>query len=126
MEFKKNIKQINIASLIFLLLAVILSIFNIGYRTRPIYGYISSPSINTLISILFIGTSFLIFAYLTFLLISKKYASLFQLSILMLIANLCIDFVLGGNVVLIVACILNIIVNFMNLNILQIKLFSTK
>lgn len=126
MELKKNIKQINIASLIFLLLAVILSIFNIGYRTKPIYGYISSPSINTLISILFIGTSFLIFAYLTFLFISKKYASLFQLSILMLIANLCIDFVLGGNVVLIVACILNIVVNFMNLNILQIKLFSTK
>lgn len=111
-------KVLNISTFIagiILVISLVLSIFNIGPTTEPIYMYINDSKISKAIIIIAMGLSMLMIFITLFLLINKRATSINQIAILLLLSSLSMDIVIGSNMMFSVASILNIIVLALNL-----------
>lgn len=80
-------------------IAFILSIFNIGPTTQPIYFYISDSNIVNIIVCSAMFIAFVLSLFLILLYLNKRDISLHKLGILVILINLMLDIVFGGNTI---------------------------
>lgn len=101
-------------SLLLLGITFILSIFNIGPSTKPIYFYLSDINIINIVSTGCLLLAFILIAKLIMLCLSKKELSINKLGMNLILINLMIDIVCGGNSIFFIAYTISFILFFVN------------
>lgn len=114
MKIEKNIDNLTKISIGLLVLTGILSFFNIGPNTQPLYMYVSIKKISFTIGVLLLSASLIMGCYLIFLILNNKLDSFYKKGILLLLITLMSNFILGGNLLFIIASILSIIILVLN------------
>lgn len=114
MKIEKNIDNLTKISIGLLVLTGILSFFNIGPNTQPLYMYVSIKKISFTIGVLLLSASLIMGCYLIFSILNNKLDSFYKKGILLLLITLMSNFILGGNLLFIIASILSIIILVLN------------
>lgn len=104
---------------VILVISFILSVFNIGPTMNPIYMYINNIDIVRCIVFISFTLIFLLTTVIIFLFLSKKINSIYNIAPICLLASVCLDIVLGGNIFFFVSSIVSMIV--FSINLLQNK-----
>ena len=102
-------------SCVILGITFILSIFNIGPTTHPIYFYISDSNTVNLIVFSTITIAFIISLFLILTYLNKKNISLHKLGILMILINFMLDISFGGNIIFFISYIITLILFIINI-----------
>ena len=87
----------------------ILSIFNIGPTTQPIYSYISNSNTVNIIVCSSMFIAFVLSAFLILLYLNKRDISLHKLGIFIILINLMLDIVFGGNTIFFISYIITLV-----------------
>lgn len=117
MKTKKDIENLTKMSIGLLVLTGILSFFNIGPNTQPLYMYISLKKISFIAGVFLLSTSSIMGCYLIFSILNNKLDSFYKNGVILLLITLISNAILGGNLLFIIGCIFNIITLVLNMKI---------
>ena len=124
MKTKNNIESLTKMSISLLVLTGILSFFNIGPNTQPLYMYISLKKISFIVGVFLLSTSSIMGCYLIFSILNNKLDSFYKngvilllITLILLLITLISNAILGGNLLFIIGCIFNIIILVLNMKI---------
>ena len=117
MKIKNNIESLTKMSIGLLVLTGILSFFNIGPNTQPLYMYISLKKISFIAGVFLLSTSSIMGCYLIFSILNNKLDSFYKNGVILLLITLISNAILGGNLLFIIGCIFNIIILVLNMKI---------
>ena len=110
----KKLNFVTKTSLLLLGITFILSIFNIGPSTKPIYFYLNDINTITMISTGCLLLSLLLIARLITIYLNKKEMSVNKLGMNLILINLMIDIVCGGNSIFFIAYTITFILLLIN------------
>ena len=117
MKTKNNIESLTKMSIGLLVLTGILSFFNIGPNTQPLYMYISLKKISFIAGVFLLSTSSIMGCYLIFSILNNKLDSFYKNGVILLLITLISNAILGRNLLFIIGCIFNIITLVLNMKI---------
>ena len=114
MKLKINLNIITKISIFTFILFGIISLFNIGLKTEPIYMYLNSQKLNSIIGFSLLGLGIILSIWLSVSMCIKSNYLTFENFLIFSFLCLAMDVLLGGNVLFMSFNVLNMIVLAIN------------
>lgn len=110
MKYKNILNVLTKICIVSLILSLILSIFNIGPKSQPLYNYVNDTNTVQTVVLCVFGCAVLLIACGIYILLTKKANMVYMVSILFLMVSILFDVVIGGQVLFLGSSIISVIV----------------
>ena len=126
MESKKIINLCTKISIGLLLIAGLLSLFNIGPSLNPLYQYIPAKVHILFISFVLGTTSSILIVFLIYMILNNKMKNIYETGLILLIMTSISNLFLGSNIIFLIASIIVFIMLSINIFYKGIKIDISK